>query len=99
MRTEGIRVAVLAIVAVVFALLAARPLTAPRPAAPQLSGSGPLLTGVQFSASPRGFLAFDTRTGAVWSYENDGTVCMYVGRITQLGKPLDKSYVPGTLPR
>ncbi len=96
MGTATFRNGTLVLIALLLALLAVRPLVAvPAPSTQaSLASLQPPFTSVQFSGSPRGFLAIDSRTGAVWSYENDGSVCMYVGRITMLGKPLDKAYAP-----
>lgn len=52
------------------------------------------LASVQFSGVPIGFIAVDTNSGDVWSYDNthgqgiDGVT--HIGRIDEVGKPLVK---------
>jgi len=49
---------------------------------------------VQFSGMPQGLTAIDTRTGDIWGYEQQGLgrggMVEYIGRLTELGKPLVK---------
>lgn len=88
MRQNRFTNAVLVVIAVLLAVIAFKPLMAPEIALAQSRFSG-----VQFSGSLGGFWAFDSRTGQVWIYSTERSIygqCEYVGKITELGKPLSK---------
>ena len=85
MRIDLYTKAILTIIALLLAVIALKPLFQPQPAMAQGNFSS-----VQFSSSPGGLKFFDTRTGEIWLYQENGGQMYQHFKITQLGKPVQR---------
>jgi hypothetical protein len=88
MRIDLYTKTILTLIALLLAVIALKPFA--QPIAVKADAG---LAGVQFWSTGMGssFLALDTKTGAIWLYEHRvGGVMEYVGKLTQLGKPITK---------
>lgn len=79
----------LSVIALILVAMSCKPVSQAR------SGDGEgALAGVQFSASLDYLYAIDARTGQIWRYEVPTGKVAYAGRLTQLGRPLDRVTPP-----
>jgi hypothetical protein len=83
MRIDRYTKTILTIIALLLAVVVSQSLL--RPAAVSAQG---VLAGVQFISRSAGFLAIDTKGGDVWLYDIDTKRTEHLGKITQLGKPI-----------
>jgi hypothetical protein len=74
--------AVLAVIALMLAVIACKPLINPETTA---SAQGPF-AGVQFTGGVLGFSVYDTRTGDFWGYDNEREGSNYVLRLKTSGR-------------
>jgi hypothetical protein len=79
MRIDWYTKGVLTVIAAMLGLIAIRPFVSPDAVA---HAQGPF-TGVQVNLSS----FFDSRTGDIWGYKQDGTLDKHL-RLTKLGSPL-----------
>jgi hypothetical protein len=83
MKTDRYIKTVLTVIAIMLALIAARPLISPDTISAQTS-----FAGVQFATQGATFTFFDSRTGEVWRYNTENGAPMNRWQITKLGAPL-----------
>ena len=83
MRIDRYTKTILTIIALLLAVVVLQSLLRPTAVSAQ-----PALGGVQFTYRPEGFLAIDTKGGDVWLYDIQTKRTERLGKITQLGKPI-----------
>ena len=86
MRIDTYTKTILTVIALFLGVIALRPMLQPMPASAQSS-----LDGVQFTPASSSFNAFDAKSGDVWlySYEGGAYSAKHLGRITELGQPMN----------
>jgi hypothetical protein len=83
MRIDLYTKTILTITAVLLAVVVSQSLLRPNAVSAQSA-----LAGVQFTSRPAGFLAIDTKAGEVWLYDIESKRTERLGKLTQLGKPI-----------
>jgi hypothetical protein len=83
MRIDLYTKAILTLIALLLAVVASQSLFKPTAVSAQSA-----LSGVQFTYRSAGFLAIDTKGGDVWLYDIETKRTERLGKITQLGKPI-----------
>lgn len=87
MRIELYTKIILTLIALLLAVIAFKPLVEPTPALAQQN-----LAAFQFTGGGGDLWAIERNTGKVWVYiaDRDSTDVRYLGKLTEVGKPLLK---------
>ena len=83
MRIDMYTKTILTVIVLLLTVILVKPILQPQTVAAQ-----GILNGVQLCRSEGELMAFDTRTGDIWTYSIAGGRLAYHYRITQLGQPL-----------